>query len=94
MKYQPGDKVRIRSDLKVGARYPCDDITHTLTCFASMAAHRGQIVTIRRLSGKVYDVHENVFSWSLGMLEDINGYDDQGMVVDAVLCSMFNSLMQ
>lgn len=63
-KFNIGDKVQIRKDLKVGSRYG------SLTLYGnSMGLCRGQICTVSGKTGQGnYDVAENPFVWSEEML--------------------------
>lgn len=65
MKYKAGDKVRVRSDLEKHKEYG--------GWYASegMAKMRGEIVTIREVKSSSYELEENDFRWTDGMLEGL-----------------------
>ena len=82
MKYQVGDKVKIREDLNVDADYGCD-VAFSMLDFA------GTICTIRSVSETFYSVEENDFFWTDKMFEDVISFDSftkanlkDGMIVE------------
>ena len=73
-KYQPGDKVRVKSDLKVGESYYMDDKVSSDCFMKDMQQFSGKIVTIDFISSwKTYEIKEDDFNynWTDEMFEDI-----------------------
>lgn len=73
-KYQPGDKVRVKSDLKVGESYYMDDKVSSDCFMKDMQRFSGKIVTIDSISSwKTYEIKEDAFNynWTDEMFEDI-----------------------
>ena len=70
-KYKVGDKVRVRSDLRVHEYYRMED-SAILDAFAeSMEPLRGQLVTIKGMgSNGKYNIAEMGKNWTDGMFED------------------------
>lgn len=71
MKYQVGDRVRIRKDLTEDTRYYMENSSVFWIAIDSMVKLVGEIVTIRdlRWEGDGYYINESVCIWTDGMFE-------------------------
>lgn len=71
-KYQPGDRVRVRLDLKSGQEYCMDNRVIRNYAIAGMVRLAGQIVTIQAYKDSQYRVLEDVTEcyWTDEMFED------------------------
>lgn len=65
MKYKVGDKVRVRSDLKVGKSYGEHAFVHDMFKFV------GKIVTIESVWKQGYRIEEDTYWWTDEMLEPV-----------------------
>lgn len=65
MKYKVGDKVRVRSDLRVGKSYGEHAFVHDMFKF------RGKIVTIESVWKQGYRIEEDIYWWADEMLEPV-----------------------
>lgn len=65
MKYKVGDKVRVRSDLKVGKCYGEHTFVHDMFKFV------GKIVTIESVWKQGYRIEEDTYWWTDEMLEPV-----------------------
>lgn len=65
MKYKVGDKVRVRSDLKVGKSYGEHAFAHDMFKFV------GKIVTIESVWKQGYRIEEDTYWWTDEMLEPV-----------------------
>ena len=65
MKYKVGDKVKVRSDLKVGKDYGEHDFVHDMFKFV------GKIVTIESVWKQGYRIEEDTYWWTEEMLEPV-----------------------
>jgi hypothetical protein len=65
MKYKVGDKVRVRSDLKVGKSYGEHAFVHDMFKFV------GKIVTIESVWKQGYRIEEDTYWWADEMLEPV-----------------------
>lgn len=65
MKYKVGDKVRVRSDLKVGKSYGEHAFLHDMFKFV------GKIVTIESVWKQGYRIEEDTYWWTDEMLEPV-----------------------
>ena len=73
LKYKPGDRVRVRSDLKVGRQYYMADKSTSDRWVGRMESFAGKVVTIDYIltCGK-YRVKEcPSYNWTDGMFEDL-----------------------
>lgn len=71
-KYKIGDKVRVRSDLKLGASYSMEDSDKRDTVTKSMFNLRGQIVTINEITEFCkYRIKEDYWNWTDGMFDGL-----------------------
>lgn len=68
-KFKVGDKVKIREDLVLGARYYMEGVDAFETVVSEMLPLKGQIVTIDRVYSDGYSILESEWSWSDGMFE-------------------------
>lgn len=66
-KYNVGDKVRVRSDLKFGQKYGSDVFVRGMEVMLGKEAH---IASIRDISGIKYTIHECSYNWTDEMFED------------------------
>jgi hypothetical protein len=66
MKFNIGDKVRVRYGLKYEERY------NGVYCNTKMAAMGGEVLTIKHTNMRSYDVKENEWVWSDEMLEPVD----------------------
>lgn len=65
MKYKVGDKVKVRSDLRVGKSYGEHAFVHDMFKF------RGKIVTIESVWKQGYRIEEDIYWWTDEMLEPV-----------------------
>lgn len=65
MKYKVGDKVRVRSDLKVGKGYGAHTFAYDMFKF------EGKIVTIESVWEQGYRIEEDTYWWTDEMLEPV-----------------------
>lgn len=65
MKYKVGDKVKVRSDLRVGKSYGEHAFVHDMSKF------RGKIVTIESVWKQGYRIEEDAYWWTDEMLEPV-----------------------
>lgn len=65
MKYKVGDKVKVRSDLRVGKSYGEHAFMHDMSKF------RGKIVTIESVWKQGYRIEEDAYWWTDEMLEPV-----------------------
>lgn len=65
MKYKVGDKVKVRSDLRVGKSYGEHAFVHDMFKF------RGKIVTIESVWKQGYRIEEDTYWWTDEMLEPV-----------------------
>lgn len=65
MKYKVGDKVKVRSDLRVGKRYGEHTFVHDMFKFM------GKIVTIKSVWEQGYRIEEDAYWWTDEMLEPV-----------------------
>lgn len=66
MKYKVGDKVKVRSDLRVGKSYGEHAFVHDMFKF------RGKIVTIESVWKQGYRIEEDAYWWTDEMLEPVD----------------------
>ena len=73
MKYNVGDKVKIREDLKYDTKYYMDDGTHWNTFVPEMKSFLGAVVTIKEISyGNSYRLEEtDRWNWTDEMFEGL-----------------------
>lgn len=76
MKYKPGDKVRVKSDLKIGNYYYMEHSKSTRNSFVGDMKHlRGKEVTIKKGSTSLnqYEIEEDCGGcyWVDGMFEPL-----------------------
>ena len=69
MKYKVGDKVKVRSDLKVSTKYYMEDRSNGDIVAPEMHKLVGKIVTIKRCDKYGYNIEECRFCWTDGMFE-------------------------
>ncbi len=69
MKYKPGDRVIVRSDLHQGVRYYAEDNSVYAVATASMVSMRGRTVRIRYITQHRYTIYENTFYWTDDMFD-------------------------
>ena len=67
MKYNIGDKVRVRNDLVVGKEYGLYSFSEPMTKYI------GDVLTISGITPYGYQVRENKFGWTDEMLEPAGG---------------------
>lgn len=79
MKYSPGDKVLVRSDLTINKEYYMDDGVEWNSFTSDMARWSGKVVTIKSISYSQYKIEEqcNGCFWVDGMFAGL-APDDQG----------------
>lgn len=65
MKYKVGDKVKVRSDLRVGKSYGEHTFVHDMFKFM------GKIVTIESVWEQGYRIEEDAYWWTDEMLEPV-----------------------
>ena len=65
MKYKVGDKVKVRSDLRVGKSYGEHTFVHAMFKFM------GKIVTIESVWEQCYRIEEDAYWWTDEMLEPV-----------------------
>lgn len=65
MKYKVGDKVKVRSDLRVGKSYGEHTFVHDMFKFM------GKIVTIESVWEQGYRIEEDIYWWTDEMLEPV-----------------------
>lgn len=65
MKYKVGDKVKVRSDLRVGKSYGEHAFVHDMFKF------RGKVVTIESVWEQGYRIEEDAYWWTDEMLEPV-----------------------
>lgn len=72
MKYKVGDKVRVRSDLRLGATYSMEDSNNKDTVVTSMFDLRGQIVKIEKITDfEKYKINVDDWNWTDEMFEGL-----------------------
>ena len=75
-KFQVGDVVMVRSDLKPYRAYP-DDLGYRINFVQGMEYHRGRSEVIAHVIDKdrgVYKIESSIYNWTSSMFE---GYEDQ-----------------
>ena len=83
MKYEVGDIVRVRKDLKAG------NDNGKLYVTSNMAELAGKLVTIFDIDGDYYHIVENDFLWKDDFFEDKDEEDDEYEdIIDRVLSEM------
>ena len=83
MKYEVGDIVRVRKDLKAG------NDNGKLFVTSDMAELAGKLVTIYDIDGDYYHIVENDFLWTDDFFEDKDEEDDEYEdIIDRVLSEM------
>lgn len=65
MKYKVGDRVRVRSDLKVGKGYSAHTFAYDMFKF------EGKIVTIESVWEQGYRIEEDTYWWTDEMFEPV-----------------------
>lgn len=74
LKFNVGDKVKIRKDLKVGKKY------NELILSEEMYAHH-EVMTIKDIDDDyIYECEENEYYWGEDMLEKVDEYDNNSTV--------------
>lgn len=85
MKYKVGDKVRVRSDLRVGKSYGEHVFVHDMFKF------RGKIVTIESVWKKGYRIEEDAYWWTDEMLEPVEEMSaEEALKTYAEICSTYH----
>ena len=82
MKYEVGNKVKIREDLVMGNRYGADTFTE------DMGQHKGEIATITYVTKNnkyKLDIDDDYWNWTDEMLEDCIENDNTAMTVEDLL---------
>ena len=74
MKYKVGDKVKVRSDLRVGNSYGEHAFVHDMSKF------RGKIVTIESAWKQCYRIEEDAYWWTDEMLEPVEEMSAEEMI--------------
>lgn len=69
-KYKVGDKVRVRSDLKLGRRYLMEDEETGDSFVEPMDNLLGKVVTIKEIATK-YRIEEMTYNWTDEMFEGL-----------------------
>lgn len=71
-KYKPGDRVRVRKDLKIGTTYYMADGINRDSFEPRMARLKGKIVTIEKITDlDKYWIKESAYNWTDEMLEPV-----------------------
>lgn len=86
MKYEVGDIVKVREDLKAGS-----DFSKDLYVTSDMAELAGKLVTIYDIDGDYYHIVENDFLWTDDFFEDKENEkksDEYEDIIDKVLSEM------
>jgi hypothetical protein len=75
-KFNVGDKVRVRSDLKYGIEYKMENSDHYNNVIPSMIDLMGKVVTITHATLNGYTLKESGWNWTDEMFEDkpVTGY--------------------
>lgn len=69
MKYNKGDKVRVRKDLELGKSYYMEDKSDFWPTVQGMVNMRGEVVTIKEVYSNYYYIEEKGFKWTDDMFE-------------------------
>lgn len=81
MKYKVGDKVKVRSDLRVGKSYGEHAFVHDMFKF------RGKIVTIESVWKQGYRIEEDTYWWTDEMLEPVEEMSaEEAIRLQAEIC--------
>lgn len=96
MKYKPGDKVMIRSDLQEDVDYAEENSGNGLNIASDMLEYAGQVVTIAHNRQFYYGVEEDdhEWNWSIGMFDPSYGEFDSTEVDTSGLSPMFDDLFK
>ena len=82
MKYKVGDKVKVRSDLRVGKSYGEHAFVHDMFKF------RGKIVTIESVWKQGYRIEEDTYWWTDEMLEPVEEMSaEEAIKLSGKMCS-------
>lgn len=82
MKYKVGDKVKVRSDLRVGKRYGEHTFAHDMFKFM------GKIVTIESVWEQSYRIEEDAYWWTDEMLEPVEEMStEEAIKLSGKMCS-------
>lgn len=82
MKYKVGDKVKVRSDLRVEKSYGGHTFVHDMSKFM------GKIVTIERVWEQSYRIEEDAYWWTDEMLEPVEGMSaEEAIKLSGKMCS-------
>jgi hypothetical protein len=82
MRYKVGDKVKVRSDLRVGKSYGEHTFVHDMFKFM------GKIVTIESVWEQGYRIEEDAYWWTDEMLEPVEEMSaEEAIKLSADLCS-------
>lgn len=85
MKYKVGDKVKVRSDLRVGKSYGEHAFVHDMFKF------RGKIVTIESVWKQGYRIEEDAYWWADEMLEPVEEMSaEEVLKTYAEICSTYH----
>lgn len=71
LKYRPGDRVVVRSDIVEGAFYYMDDNIESNTVIDEMLPFRGKVVTIRQCNAGQYIIEGSSWRWTDEMFEGL-----------------------
>lgn len=81
MKYKVGDKVKVRSDLRVGKSYGEHTFVHDMFKFM------GKIVTIESVWERGYRIEEDAYWWTDEMLEPVEGMSaEEAISLQSKIC--------
>lgn len=100
MKYQPGDRVRVRNDIKADTEYQ-SECGESVYCNDDMARRRGQLVTIKFIDTweskmpSVYHIDDDdgEFGWAAEMFESSQMFDENCETTGELIAS-FDALMR
>ncbi len=82
MKYKVGDKVKVRSDLRVGKSYGEHTFVHDMFIFM------GKIVTIESVWEQGYRIEEDAYWWTDEMLEPVEEMStEEAIKLSGKMCS-------
>lgn len=70
-KYKVGDKVRVRSDLKLNKPYSMDDGETKDIIVSGMMKFSGEVVTINNIICGKYKIEGDCFTWTDAMFEGL-----------------------
>ena len=93
MRYQVGDRVVVRHDLKEGKRYYMDDGDSCDVATGEMVEQAGQTVTIRERLGGKYHIKECRWYWTDDMFEGLES-EQTPLEMDGEAWSSFFSSYQ